>query len=220
MSEGRKTEVTEALRAEILEDARRKAKRTLERAEKKAAEAVERAQENANALRDKVMAEAKKRAEWVRLTTLASVESKVRRERLKGQEALVRRACTAALERLKKLERGPVEKVLAQLTMEAALQMDGEEFFVQANAEQQGILTEEFLGKLAKELERRYGKKVALHPGKAIESKTVSGGVVVISGDCRQIVDNTFEGRLERVMGSLREKLAGVLFNEGGRSDD
>ena len=94
--------------------------------------------------------------------------------------------------------------------------MEGESFFVQVKASEQGSLTEEFLGRMAGEAERACGKKIELKAGKGMESTAITGGVVVTSGDCRQVVDNTYEGRLARSKETLRVKLAAGLFGEEG----
>ena len=114
-----RADMTEALRGEIMEEARRKATETVERARQEAEKAVKEAEAAAKATHEKMMAEAKARAAWVKQTTLASVESKVRREKLKGQEAVIGRVYSEALGRLGKLEPGRVEAVLTALTVDA-----------------------------------------------------------------------------------------------------
>jgi vacuolar-type H+-ATPase subunit E/Vma4 len=215
-----KTDVAVKLREQILSEARGKAEETLSGARRKAADAEAQAAKSAGAVRDKMLGEAKKRAEWVRKTTLASIETMERREHLKGQEAVIKLVCNEALSGLKNLDRQRTARVLAALIVDAVGEMGGDSFFVRANASQHGMLTPEFLDGLEAEVAKRRGKKVSLSAGKAIESETVSGGVIVVSADCRQTVDNTFEGRLKRNMGALRVELARVLFGEGRPTND
>jgi len=213
-------DVTGALRDEILEDAHRKAKRALDRAKKTAETTEAHAREAAQAMREKVMSEAQRRADWVRQTRLATVESEVKREKLKAQEEMIRNGAKEALARLSKMGSEEVRDALGQLTVEAVGQMSGSAFVVQANAAQHERLTEDFLRETASEIERTLGRKVSLKRGKEIASKEVSGGVVVTGEDGHEMVDNTFEERLKREMGHLRVSLAGILFGQRESRDE
>ena len=192
-------DVTEALREEILGDARRKARLTVERARKRAERAEGRAQENAETTRQKIVTEALKRAERLHRTTLASVEVEVKRQTLKTQGDLVNEVCQDALSRLRaRKDDHQTSTGLLNLLVEAAGQMDGESFVVRTSASDAHILTDDFLKRAVSEIRTRHGREVTLRVAEPIESADakavadrsagVSGGVIVTTSDGRQMV--------------------------------
>ena len=211
---------TEALREEILQDARRKARRTLQRAHKQVARTEKRAAEAASSTHKRVLEEAADRAGRLRRNTLASVETEVKRERLKARQRVVDEIYQAALERLRRLPDDRSASALRELIVEGVLEMAGEGFEVHVAHGQQKLLTDELLSDAAGEVQRRSARQVRLSRGDRIGSTAVLGGAIVVSADGKQMVDNTFEGRLKRMKSKLRLVVAGVLFAEGGWADD
>lgn len=214
-------DVTEALREEILNDAHRKARRTVERARKRAERAEERARKNAETTHHKIVTEAGKRAERLRRTTLASVEVEVKRQTLKTQGGLVDEVCRDALSRLRaRKDDHQTSTGLLNLLVEAVGQMDGGSFVVRTSASDAHLLTDDFLKRAVAEIQTRHDRTVTLTVAEPIESVGVSGGVIVTASDGWQIVDNTFEARLKRMMPELRLKVAGILFGGGNSSNE
>jgi len=217
---GKNPNVTEALREEILEDARRKARRTLERAKKQADRTEKRANEEAESAHKRVIDEATARADRFRRNTLASVETEIKREQLRARQRVVDEVYEAALERLRNLPDDRSTSVLRELIVEGVLEMEGEAFRVHVAPGQQDLLTDELLSQAADEVQRRSSRRVRLSRDGRTGATAASGGAVIVSADGKQMVDNTFEGRLRRIRSELRLVVAGVLFAKGGSADD
>lgn len=66
------------------------------------------------------------------------------------------------------------------------------------------------LGSIAKQIEEKTGKKTAISVAQE-KSKSI-GGVIVRKADGSIIIDNTFEGRIERILRDVRIRIAKILF--------
>ncbi|NOZ21835.1 MAG: hypothetical protein GXP25_12205 [Planctomycetes bacterium] len=204
------SEKKEALSQEILDNARKQAKRKIDRAEREAQrirdEAEADGRKEADAIRDK----AHKRAEMEKTRIGATIPLEVKRRTLAAEEKILDSVLEHALHAAA-AKKNPV-KALKALILDAVLVIHENQMSVEANEEDSGRITEDMLNEVAEEVKKQQGRSVTLTPSG--ERPPILGGVIVRSGSGRLICDNSLEARLARRRDDLRLKLSRILFDE------
>ena len=207
----------QALRQEILEDARRKARRILEKAQREVNTLKEQAQADLEKLRRAILDQARVRAERRATTILAPLDVEARRETLNRQDEVVQDAFRKALAKLANVESYDYNAVLTRLVVAAVNQMAGAAFIVTVNERDRSRLSHQFLAGATELIRKDLDRTVSLSPASNIDTPP---GVIVTVPDGRQMVDNTFPARLNRFSTELRLEVAGLLFAESGEKHD
>lgn len=199
-----------ALAAAVLEDARREAASLIAAAEAEADALLAAAAEKA-ALEGRALAEAAAaQAERERAALLAAAPLEARRRQEERLEALLLSVRSEALSRLAS-EPGAGAEAAARLAAEAIKYMEGEDFSVAvrpADAAAPGLAAE-----MAR-LSGRPGARITLQPDPGL-----GGGAVVRALSGREVWDNGFPARLERLWPGLRLELAAEFRKEGGHGE-
>jgi len=193
-----------ALAEEILSDARRQADRKVDRAKKRAERLLRNAGTQAEEVKRKADAAARERAERQGRRVLADLPHQEQVRTLRVKEEVVGRIFDEALEAARTVGEGESLAALVRLSRDAAAAMNGDRFMVElspADADRFGRAVAE---RLAAE-----GVAVEVAP-----SADVPGGVVVRTGNGRQMVDNTFATRVQRVRPRLRAQIAEQIFGD------
>jgi len=134
---------------------------------------------------------------------LSEGRMRMKRELLKKREELIESAFTAARRRLSEHVRSEgYEGDLLRIVKGAIAGIGAKEVVVKANRRDLGVIE-----RRKKSIERETGASVSIG-----DSIKVTGGVRVLVPELRVEVDETFEGRLEREMESVRVKVAEILF--------
>jgi len=200
------TEQEDVLAGEILADARKRAERILQRAEREARG---------------VVAEARQSVETENQASIANAEQEVARQRrvadARGEQdaAALRRDVRAdaieavrgrARERLAQLPDGEdYEDLLVGLALSAIERMTGGEFQLLLRPRDR----DRFAATLPFRVAAGAGRDIRVEV--APETITGMGGLIVRGAGGRQVADQTFEARLERLWGELRQSVARVL---------
>ena len=193
-----------ALAEEILSDARRQADRKVERAKKRSERLLRNAGTQAEEVEREADAAARERAERQCRRVLADLPHQEQVRTLRVKEEVVERIFDEALEAARTVGEGESLAALVRLSRDAAAPMNGDRFVVElspADADRFGRAVAE---RLAAE-----GVTAEVAP-----SAEVPGGVVVRTGDGRQVVDNTFATRVQRVRPLLRAQIAEQIFGD------
>ena len=193
---------------EILESAEKEAEALILRAEAQAEKILEEARKKAERRYNSIIRESRERmkAEEMQLNSIFELEAK--NKLLKVKEELIKEVYDEALNRLREyVLTEDYVNCLLRLISEASGRIPSGELEIRLNERDYSRITEKQLLDLSKNI----GVKLI----KSEKRIRCIGGVVVASPDGKIVIDNTFEIRLNSLKGSLRAKIAKILFQEG-----
>lgn len=201
----------EALRARIIEDARREADGICAQGRKDAAHLFEQQTANLVVMRDKALDAAAKEGDAKAKKILATISQERRKIRLEAQEKVLQEI----LSRIRGLTAGfrvspAYGDHLKALIVEGALTLDTDVVVVVASACDVEMMNYDFLGNIERELKEKHHKSITLilEP----DAATQDIGVILRSKDRRIACDNTFEGRLLRAYATIRAEILNEVF--------
>jgi len=193
---------------EILESAEKEAEALILRAEAQAEKILEEARKEAERRYNSIIRESRERmkAEEMQLNSIFELEAK--NKLLKVKEELIKEVYDETLNRLREyVLTEDYVNCLLRLISEASGRIPSGELEIRLNERDYSRITEKHLLGLSKNI----GVKLI----KSEKRIRCIGGVVVASPDGKIVIDNTFENRLNSLKGSLRAKIAKILFQEG-----
>jgi len=193
---------------EILESAEKEAEALILRAEAQAEKILEEARKEAERRYNSIIRESRERmkAEEMQLNSIFELEAK--NKLLKVKEELIKEVYDETLNRLREyVLTEDYVNCLLRLISEASGRIPSGELEIRLNERDYSGITEKHLLDLSKNI----GVKLI----KSEKRIRCIGGVVVASPDGKIVIDNTFENRLNSLKGSLRAKIAKILFQEG-----
>jgi vacuolar-type H+-ATPase subunit E/Vma4 len=193
---------TEKLREEILADARRESEQIVIRAKQDAEKSLNNAVAEADRLRQEHLhqahVEASRRSELI-LATVSVETGRLRAARIEGLLESVREE---ARQQLLAHEGFDYRETVIALAAHAISQMAGDAFFVKLSEAEQTILSDGLADKIA----HRVGRPVSINV--LYEEDITGDGVIVEDAEGRQVWDNRFMKRLERLWPELRRQIA------------
>jgi V/A-type H+-transporting ATPase subunit E len=199
-----------ALEQEIMADARRRAERIKGRADRDADQIRDRAQAAADRRRERIMRQARARAEKEGHRAEARIELARESVRLRAlQEILTELEDRARTELGKLPESDHYGDVLRQLALAAIEAMTGDRFTLALRDEDRQRWGDELAEELPRLARERLDREVEVDL--AEENPDGRGGLIVRSADGRQVADQRFDARLERMWDELRQELMGRL---------
>ncbi|AEH25237.1 V-type ATP synthase subunit E [Pyrococcus yayanosii] len=193
---------------EINREAEQKIKYVLEEAEKEAAKIREEARKRAEDRAEWILRKAQTQGEMEKQRVIANAKLEVRRKRLALQEELIEEALNAIRDRLANLPKAEYLETIKGLLKASIEELGEEKVRVSSNEETLKLIAEN-IDEIKAFLRESLGREVSLELGEKIET---IGGVVVENQDGSVRVDNTFEARMERMIGELRATIARILF--------
>jgi V/A-type H+-transporting ATPase subunit E len=199
----------DALIEEILGDAEKKARRSTRRAEREAKQVVEKAQKQADDIVAAATEAARDKAERERATVMATIDIDRQRVRLEAEERVVQEVFAAARKRLHDLPDDEYQRTVGRLAIDAARQIGGTSFRLGLPADDRDRLD---IDALRNQMGEQVGGQVELAVDD--EAAPIRSGVIVTSADGRRVVDDSIAGRLRRLHGELRRRVAQLLFDE------
>lgn len=192
----------EILREEIITDAHREGEEIVLRARQEAEVILANATAESDRLRqerlDQARVEASRRTELI----LATVSVETGRLRAARIEALLESVREDARRQLLAQEGIDYHETVIALAAQAINQMAGDAFVVKLSEAEQAILSDS----LAEEITHRVGRPVSINI--LYEEDITGGGVVIEDAETRQVWDNRFLKRLERLWPELRRQIA------------
>ncbi len=188
---------------EILAEGRGESEEIMRRAQTEAESLLGRAAAEAARLRQERLSQAQAEAAYRTELILATIPMEADRLRSDRVEFLLQSVFNEAHARLSALDGPGYRESLITLAAEATSQMDGASFTVQLSAADYT----RFGAGLAEEIVRRAGRS-PLSVTLSVEPALRGAGLVVRAADARQVWDNCFERRLERLWPELRRQLA------------
>lgn len=193
---------TEKLREEILADAGREAEKIVMRAKQDAEALLTNAAAEAERLRQERLNEAGAEAAHQNELILATVPVEIERLRAARIEALLATIYEEAGEQLLVRKGFEYRETVIALSAYAIRRMEGDTFVVKLSDADQAALGDA----LAEEIAGRAGRPVKITISNAPDIS--EGGVIVEDGEARQVWDNRFLKRLERLWPELRRQIA------------
>jgi V/A-type H+-transporting ATPase subunit E len=192
---------------DLLEKAKASAQEILEEgarlgaqdASKEAEEILSRAKEEAEALKRRIVSDAKMKGAWQILSEKRSLIEEVLEEARK------------ALRNWSEKEKELYIQALRGLILKDALELGGGQLEVLLNHRDASLPLD--LEALSHEVEKKTGRKTRISVG--LERLHISGGILLRTADGKMSIDDTFEGILERRRKQIETIIAGILFREG-----
>ena len=197
----------------------------IEMIEAKAAEKEDKIVRDARKLSETKILNARKKGKAKRAAMMVEAEIQSRRDSvrrdanarlaarhriLEAKEALITEVLELAIEDLtKKHKTKGYADMLVGFAIEGGSVLDVEEVELMLPKGQSPQLD---LTKISREIAKRTGNKTVVSLSK--EKIRSAGGVLVRSKDGTKWVDNTFEGRIDRMMSELRKIISSILFED------
>jgi V/A-type H+-transporting ATPase subunit E len=204
-----------ALEEEIVADAERQAQRLERQAQREADRIKEEAREKAEEEAERTRRRAEERAEQERARAEALIGQEVAATRRRARQQILEEVRDRALQKLRELaDDDRYADVLVQLAVRAVDAMEGERFELVLRDEDRERLADDLPGRVAEAVEDQLDRQVELTVSD--ESLDGSGGLVVRDESGRQMADQTFEGRIERLWSPIRQELIGRLPEVSG----
>lgn len=192
----------EVLRDEILVDARKEGEEIVIRAKRDAEVFLTNAAAEADQIRQARLDKARAEAAHQSALILATVPVETGRLRSARIEAMLESVRKEAHQRLLAREGFEYREAVIALASHAINQMAGTVFVAKVSEEDHAILGDG----LAEEITRAVGRPVSITISQ--EPGITGGGVVVEDAEARQVWDNRFAKRLERLWPELRQQIA------------
>ncbi len=209
--EGRSKDTEKVLADEILAEAKRQAEDVVRAAEAEAKATVGRAVSEAEKAHAAALREVDQRVARDAEIAEAGLKHLQRKQRLAAQGQLLAEAFDKALERLRSRQGFDNRAVLRLLAVDAIEGIPGDTVTLvlsPADASLGAGLVPEVADAVRKKSGRAVTVRLSDRPG------AFEGGVMAISADGSQCVDNSFAGRLKRLESELRFEVADVLFGK------
>jgi len=181
---------------------------------------------NADEEVQKVLRAAKEKAERVRTETVKTEVTTMRRKiigstQLDGRRTIINakeEALSKAFDKVneklidianRKDKKFKYEEILFKLIKEAVLKIDEKKILVAANKRDLSYISSN-LSTIKRKLEKELGYKLDLTIMK--EPRHIIGGIIVNNADKTKIFNNTLDGRLMGLKGSMRGEISKALF--------
>jgi len=201
------SQAQEALKGEIVADARRQVERLVRHAKDEADEALRKANQEAEKIRTDRAEAAKNEAQRQRDLVLASLPVQVGRMRSDRMEAALRAILDEARQKLVDRQGFDYRAVLLDMAVDAIGHMEGTSFVLDLSEAD----LKDCAGWLPEEVKRKVGRgdiQVSVAP----EAARIAGGVIVRDAEGRQLLDNSLASRLERLWPAMRRQIGGLAF--------
>jgi len=206
-----------AFTREITSDAEKRAQRTRQQAEREAARIVAEAGRAAEQERARMLEEARRQAERATQVNEARIRQDLTRCRLVARQQMVDRVRAEAAKALARLADGPQhEQALVALAASAVDAMAGDRFRLVLRPQDRARWGVELADLVRAEVKTRSGRDVAVEVADGVAG--ASGGLIVVGADGREVADQTFAARLERLWDGMRQEVAALLLPEPRRA--
>lgn len=193
----------DVLREEILADARRESEATVRRARQEAETLLAKTTSEAENVRHERLGQARQEAARQTELILATVPLEAARLRLARIEAVLHSVHDDVHRRLAACEDFDYREVIIALAAEAVSQMAGDEFVIKLSPADCVLLGHGLVEAITRRVERS-----PLRITLAEEPTIKGGGVIVEDAERRQVCDNRFSARLNRLWPELRRQIA------------
>ena len=193
----------EALREEILADAKQQVDRILHHAKEQAGEIAAKAKADADRTRRQRLDAAKAEAVRRRELVLSTVLIEATRRRAARVEEVLESIRQEAARRLVAREGYDYRRAMTALAVEAASRLSGGRVILELSEADRRNLGDAWLDEVRRRLNRS-DVEVTM----AAEPAKIGGGLVARDPEGRQVYDNSLEGRLERLWPHLRREIA------------
>jgi V/A-type H+-transporting ATPase subunit E len=205
------SEALEVIKSEIIKRSREEAEKIISEAKKKAEETINSAERKAEEILAKSI---KPEIAVMRKRILGAAQLEGRKMILKAKDEAISKVFNIVEEKLRKIVNGEdkehkYEDILFKLIKEAASKIDEKELIITSNEQ-----TLAYLNNNLKEIENKL-KNEGFEVKLKIENSPCNciGGIIAYNNSKTKIFYNLLEGRLLKLKGSLRGKIAEILFS-------
>ncbi|NHI89656.1 MAG: hypothetical protein EAX87_09040 [Candidatus Thorarchaeota archaeon] len=138
----------------------------------------------------------------------ASAKLKAKYKLLEAKEALIQEIMESATEYLEEsVKKKAYEQTLETLIIDGAKSLEDNDLEILTPKGHESKID---LKNVEAAIAKQIGKKIKLNISK--ENVRATGGVIIRNKDSTRWVDNTFEARLERLQGKIRDSISSILF--------
>ncbi len=191
-------------------DAERRAQRRRAQAEREAGGILREARRQAEERRQRALGRAQVRAQREETRLRARTEQDVEAVRREAAQRILEQVQERARGELRRLADGPEHRgILVALALQGIEGMDGEEFELVLRPADREKWGQRLLWEVPAEAKRELDREVRVEL--AADEARGSGGLLVRSAGGRQVADQTFEARMERLWEQMRYELARTL---------
>ncbi|MFH1014274.1 MAG: V-type ATP synthase subunit E [Thermoplasmatota archaeon] len=183
----------EMLIAKIKEDAQKAVQDIIDEATKQSKQMIKQAQGEAKRQAETILQQGTSEKATIQRIKISQAQQEAKRQLMQAKEHIIEECFQKAVERLKNLDDKSYSKMIESLIKKGSDQMSGS-----------------FIIYTSKPLDALVAKKQNI-PVKG--TLTTYGGIILHSEDGRIIVDNTFEGILQRKKDILRVQVGRLLFS-------
>jgi len=178
----------------IEKDCKKEIDSILKDAKKVASEIRKKALIEAKEASEHILSEAKRESENIKQTIIAKANQNARRKILENKEKIIEECIEKAKERLFELKGERYKKTVEKL-IRNGIKLFGKDCIV--------------IPSRREDIEMAKKLKIKVHEKKKTGA---SGGVIIISKDGLQSINNTFEGILERKIDKIKTEIGKMLF--------
>ncbi len=202
----------DALKNEILKQAKDQAGTTIDRARRVAERDLLYAHDEAKSIRAEQRGKIPPILEVERKKAIASAELETRKMLLEKREELVSRAFDEAQKRLEEMRGSQAYIDMLDKLIEESVSNIKEDVIVQFGSKDKFLFTSEFVSSIRTHVIKTLGKGIRVQFD-CVEDNTFSG-VIIKSKDGKMVVDNSFSGLFKRLKEELRGKVSDMLLQE------
>ena len=192
------------LQQEILNDAKRKAERTVKRATRDAEKALEQVKKQEERLRVRRLDEAKAEAETTYRSITATISYEKRRLWLSAREKELQALFDDMLKQLSAGENIDRTRALSELLLESLVAIGRQDTVIHLNPQDRPVFTKDVVEEL---LTRAFDGAEKVPNVRFVEDDSVTGGLIAFSQDGTKRFDNRYATRMERLCNTLRTLL-------------
>jgi vacuolar-type H+-ATPase subunit E/Vma4 len=215
MSETRKPAPEEGIIEKILGDARSQAKRALDNARRSREAEEAKAAKEAGGVREKILSQARRRAELLRSKETAAAQIETKRVMLRSREEAIGRVLSAIEEGLAEMRSQPeYREALRNLAAEAVEGIGDRRVVLRVAESDRKLADSVFVADVAERVGKVGGKGVEIEI--KLDPEIEDGGCVATSADGRIVLNNTFGRRLERLRPALRGEIVNEVLGTNG----
>jgi len=178
----------------IEKDCKKEIDTILKDAKKVASEIRKKTLAEARETSEHILSEAKRESENIKQTIIAKANQNARRKLLEGKEKIIKECLEKAKEKLFKLKGDKYKKTVEKL-IKNGIELFGKDCMIIPSRKEDV--------EVAKKLKVKVDEK---------RKTGASGGVIIVSKDGLQSINNTFDGILERKIDKIKTEIGKMLF--------
>lgn len=198
----------------IEEKAKKEEESILEEGKEKAEQKKLESERKAEKEKKRIIEKGKREADRISRRILANARKKARQKKLEVRDEIIQEVFARAKEQLGEMKENSADykEVLKDIIIEAGLTVGGGDLEVLLLDDDKEMFSDSEIREISEQISKETGKDTSLEILAELSNR--SGGAIGRKSDGKVSCNNTFEARLRRMKGSLRPKIADILFKD------